>query len=153
MIATLLRFLEFNDETEQLGEVLWQILAPRIDQVLDAFYQRVQHAGIKPQLSDASVATLKIKQRAHWQGLLSANFDDRYIAGVQRIGIRHRDIGLDLASYVAAYMALKIEFTDIVVSRTELPVLAKGRLIKALYKYVALDMALSLSAYEVTVLD
>lgn len=153
MIETLLRFLEFDDDTRQLGKALWEILAPRTDDVLDTFYRRVQHAGLEPRLSDASVARLKIKQRAHWQGLFLADFDGDYIASVRRIGLRHREVGLDLAAYVAAYMALKIEFTDIVVARPELPVLAKGRLIKTLYKYVALDMALALSTYEVTLID
>jgi len=150
---TLLQFLEFDDETRQLGKALWEILAPRTDDVLDTFYRRVRHAGLEPPLSDASIAALKVKQRAHWRGLFCSDFDDDYVASVRRIGIRHRDIGLDLATYVAAYMALKIEFTDLVVGRPELPVLAKGRLIKTLYKYVALDMALALSTYDAALID
>jgi Protoglobin len=153
VIDTLLRFLEFDDDTRQLGKVLWEILEPGADNVLDAFYRRVQLAGLEPSLSDASIARLKVKQRAHWQSLFCADFDNDYIASVRRIGIRHREVGLDLASYVAAYMALKIEFTDVVVARPELPVRAKGRLIKTLYKYVALDMALALSTYDVTLVD
>lgn len=153
VIETLLRFLEFDDETKRLGKTLWDILAPRTDQVLDVFYQRVQRVGIEPLLSDTAIAALKIKQRAHWEALFRSDFDAEYMASVRRIGIRHRDIGLDLGSYVAAYMALKIEFTDLLVACTELPVLTRGRLIKALYRYVALDMALALSTYDAAILD
>jgi len=153
VIETLLQFLEFDDETKQLGKSLWNILAPRTEEILDIFYRRVQHVGIEPSLSDAAIAALKIKQRAHWEALFCSDFNAEYIAGVRRIGIRHRDVGLDLGFYVAAYMALKIEFIDLVIVRSELPVLAKGRLIRTLYKYVALDMALALATYDAAILD
>ena len=152
MIEQLRQFLEIDDDARRLALKLWQVLAPSIDAVLDDFYRKVRTSGIEPQLSDAVVARLKVKQKVHWASLFHSEFDEKYMSGVQRIGIRHRDVGLLLTHYAAAYMALKIEFVNVIV-RTDLPVLAKGHLIKTLDKYVALDMALALSTYDAAIVD
>jgi len=152
LIEQLLKFLDINDDTRRLGQSLWQVLAPSVDAVLDSFYLKVHLVGIEPQLPDATVVRLKAKQKAHWASLFHSEFDEQYITGVQRIGIKHRDIDLKLTSYVAAYMVLKIEFANVIV-RSDLSVLTKGLLIKTLDKYVALDMALALSTFDAAILD
>ena len=152
MIEQLLKFLDIDDDTKRLGQKLWQVLAPSVDTVLDRFYQKVHLARIEPQLSEATVVRLKAKQKAHWASLFHSEFDEQYMSGVHRIGIKHRDVDLKLTSYVAAYMVLKIEFANVIV-RSDLSVLTKGLLIKALDKYVALDMALALSTFDAAILD
>lgn len=66
--------------------------------------------------------------------------------------MRHREIDLDLMWYVLGYAALKISFTEVIID-SQLPPITKGRLVKALEKYVAFDMALALSTYSAAVVD
>ncbi len=152
MIEKLRQLLEIDDDVQKLGHDLWDVLGPNIDAVLDTFYQRVRQAGIEPWLSEAAVQRLKAKQRQHWESLFRMRFDDCYVAGARRVGIRHRDVGLDISSYIAGYAALKIEFVNVIV-QTHLPVLTKGLLIKTLDKYVAFDMAHAMSIYEAAIVD
>lgn len=152
MIDQLRQFLGIDDETRELGPRLWAVLEPAADSVLDQFYRRVDQARFQPSMSDAVVARLKSKQKAHWASLFLSNFDERFMAGVHRIGIRHRDVGFGVSAYVAGYMAIKIEFVNVIV-HANLATLTKGHLIRALDKYVAFDMALALSTYDAAIVD
>ena len=152
-IEQLLKLLDIDEVTRRHGQQLWEILAPSIDAVLDVFYQKLVHAHVEPLLSDGpTIVRLKRQQKAHWASLFNSQFDERYINRVQRMGVRHVDVGLRLRHYVAAYMLLKIEFANVIV-RTDLCALTKGLQIKTLDKYVALDMAIALSSYDVTIVD
>jgi methyl-accepting chemotaxis protein len=152
VIEKLLRFLEIDEHQYKLAEALWGVLAPNADAVLDSFYHKVRQVGIEPLLTDDDVARLKERQKIHWERLFRARFDQDYLASVARIGLRHRGIGLDLGSYAAGYIGLKIEFGNVIV-HSELPVVAKGLLVKTLDKFVAVDMALALSTYDAALLD
>ena len=68
------------------------------------------------------------------------------------VGIRHREIELDLMWYVLGYAALKIAFIEVIID-SPMPPIKKGRLVKALEKYIAFDMALALSTYSAVVCD
>jgi len=152
VIEQLKQFLDIDDDVQKLGRDLWDVLEPSIDMVLDTFYDKMRTAGMGPHLSDAAVARLKAKQRDHWESLFRSRFDEHYTTGARRVGIRHRDVNLDIPSYVAGYAALKIEFVNIIV-QANLPVLTKGLLIKTLDKYVAFDMAQALTIYEAAIVD
>ena len=152
MIEKLLRFLEIDEQQYKLAEVVWKVLAPSADIVLDSFYHKVQQVGIEPLLTDDEVVRLKERQKVHWERLFRSRFDEDYLASVARIGLRHRGIGLDLGSYAAGYIGLKIEFGNVIV-HSELPVVAKGLLVKTLDKFVAVDMALAWSTYDAALLD
>jgi hypothetical protein len=152
VIDKLRLFLDIDEETREMGHRLWAVLEPAADRVLDHFYMRVDRAQIQPRISGATLTRLKGKQKDHWASLFLSNFDERFVAGVHRIGIRHRDVGLNVASYVAGYMAIKIDFVNVIV-HTDLPTLTKGHLIRALDKYVAFDMALALSSYDAAIID
>jgi hypothetical protein len=152
VIEKLIQFLDIDDETREFAHRAWSVLEPTADSVLDEFYQRINRAKFEPHISSLAATRLKGKQKTHWASLFSSNFDEDYMAGVRRIGIQHRDVGLDLSAYIASYMSLKITFTNVIV-HTDLPVLTKGRLIQALDKYVAFDMALALSTYDATIVD
>jgi hypothetical protein len=147
MIEKLLQFFDIDDEMRGQGRELWSFLAPHADPIIDAFYQNIHAAEIEPRISDAAVERLKAKQKAHWAELFGSQFDGDYARSVHRIGIRHRDIQLSTAWYVAGYMALKIEFMNVIVL-SNLPAIEKGRLLRVLEKYVAIDMTLALSTYD-----
>jgi truncated hemoglobin YjbI len=152
IIPDLVKFLDINDETKARGRELWELLDPHADRVIEDFYAKVRTFEISSHVTDEAIARLKSRQKLHWAALFGGKFDDDYFNSVRRIGIRHRDIMLNPMWYVAGYMMLKIEFTN-VIADAALPPITKGRFIKALDKFAAFDMALALSTYDAAVLD
>ena len=152
MIAQLLDFIGITDETKRHGPEIWALLEPRADELLTAFYAKVQVFHVNSHVTDTAIAPLIAKQKRHWAALFGSRFDDEYANGVRRLGIRHREIDLALMWYVLGYEALKIAFTEAIID-SSLPPIKKGRLVKTLGKYIAFDVALALSPYEAELLD
>lgn len=152
MIPKLLQFIEIDEETKRRGQEIWQLLEPRVDGILVSFYDNVKSYHVTTSLTDDSVGRLIGKQKRHWSALFRSKFDDEYAKSVRRIGIRHREINLDLVWFIMGYSRLKIAFTGAIID-SELPPITKGRLLKALEKYIAFDMALAMSTYSADLLD
>lgn len=152
MIAELLSFIDITEDTKRQGPEIWSLLEPRADQILSTFYGKVQRFHVNPHVTDAVIPPLIAKQKQHWAALFGSRFDEEYANSVRRIGIRHREIDLDLMWYVLGYEALKIAFTEAIID-SALPPVRKGRMVKTLGKYIAFDVALALSPYEAALLD
>lgn len=147
MLDKLLRFFEVDAEVKKQGYELWGLLAPYADRIIDGFYANIRSAEIEPKISAATVERLKHRQKEHWAGLFGLGFGDDYARSARFVGARHRGIQLGSAWYVAGYMALKFQFMNVIVS-SDLPIAEKGRLLRALEKFVAIDMALALYSYD-----
>jgi hypothetical protein len=152
MIGKLLEFLEVNSETKASASILSDLLTPRIDDVIEKFYDRVQNFDISPHITEQVIPALKDKQKQHWMGLFRSQFQEEYFASIRRIGMRHHDIALSPMWYVAGYMWLKLAFIDVII-RSDYPAVTKGQLVKTLDKYIAIDMAFALSTYDAVILD
>lgn len=152
MVEKLLQFLEIDSETRASAVMLSQLLAPHFDAAIQDFYTTVQQFDINPHVTARTVPVLKEKQKQHWLALFHSRFDDEFFAGISRIGVRHRDIDLNPMWYVAGYTRLKLAFIEIII-RSDLHVVTKGQMVKTLDKYIAVDMALALSAYNAVILD
>lgn len=152
MIGKLLDFLEVDSETRASASLLSDLLAPRVDDVIEDFYDKVQDFNLSPHITDQVIPALKQKQKRHWMALFHSQFDEEYFASIRQIGVRHRDIELGPLWYVAGYMRLKLAFIEVII-RSDLPVVTKGQLVKTLDKYIAIDMALALSTYDAVILD
>ena len=81
------------------------ILIPELDGVLDAFYKR---ATAVPELaaffdSPERMDFARSAQKAHWKRILTASFDEEYLASVERIGRVHARIDLPIEAYMSAY--------------------------------------------------
>jgi hypothetical protein len=152
MVRRLLEFLEIDSETQASAIMLAQLLAPHFDKVIEEFYATVREFDINPHVTPNTVPVLKERQKQHWLALLHSRFDDEFFASISRIGVRHRDIDLNPMWYVAGYTWLKLAFIEIII-RSDLHVVTKGQMVKTLDKYIAVDMALALSAYNAVILD
>ncbi len=150
-IDRLIEFLEIDTDTMAAAELLSDLLVPQLDDIIDGFYDRVRRYEINVLVTDDMIPRLKQKQKQHWMALFESGFGPDYCAGTRRIAIRHRDIGLDPAWYVAGYTHVKLALIEVII-RSDFAPAAKGRLVKTLEKYLAIDMALALSAYDVVVL-
>jgi hypothetical protein len=91
-------FLLIDDETKATLREFREVLAPRIDGILDNFYRHVTSA---PNLAAIfggpdRVAHARGMQRKHWMdSVFAGNFDERYFAQVTEIGKVHQRIGLE----------------------------------------------------------
>jgi methyl-accepting chemotaxis protein len=152
MIVKLFDFLEINSETKASASLLSDLLTPRVNDVIEQFYNRIQNFEISPHITDQLIPTLKEKHRQHWIALFNSEFREEYFANVRRIAMRHRDIELNPMWYVAGYMRLKLSFVEVIVG-SDYPAATKETLVKTLDKYIAIDMALALSTYDAVILD
>lgn len=152
MVAQFQHFIDITEETKRQGPEIWALIEPRADEILTAFYAKVQASHINAHVTEAIIQPLIAKQKQHWAALFGSRFDEGYANSVRRLDVRHREIELDKMWYVLGCEALKIAFTEAIVD-SSLPPIKKGRLIKALGKYIAFDVALSLSPYQTELLD
>jgi protoglobin len=140
----LIRYLGINTRTEVLAERL--LLEDSADGIIAGFYSSTRQSSAGLMLDELTIERLKVRQKQHWQSLFSSAFDEQYVRSVSMIGIRHHEIGLDSKWYIKAAFAEKI-------MEAPLPLKAKTALIVTLEKYVAVDMALALSAYSSWLID
>lgn len=152
MFQKMMQFLEIDAETRASAVTLSELLTPHFDTVIEEFYVAVKDFQINPHVTDKSIAMLKQKQKQHWLSLFHSRFDDEFFSSVSRIGVRHRDINLNPMWYVAGYTRLKLAFIEVII-RSDLHAVTKGQLVKTLDKYIAVDMALAMSAYDAVILD
>jgi hypothetical protein len=152
MIAQFQNFIGITEETKRQGPEIWALIEPRADELLATFYVKVRAFHINANVTDAVIPPLIAKQKKHWAALFGSRFDEDYANSVRRLGIRHREIQLDMMWYVLGYEALKIAFTEAIID-SALPPIKKGRLVKTLGKYIAFDVALALSPYQAELLD
>lgn len=152
MIAQLQNFIGITEETKQQGPEIWTLIEPQADELLRAFYAKVRTAHINANVTEAAIQPLIAKQKRHWAALFGSRFDEDYTSGVRQLDARHREVEVDRMWYVLGCEALKIAFTETIVD-SSLPPIKKGRLIKTLGKYMAFDVALSLSPYQTELVD
>lgn len=148
----LMRYLGIDKRTELLAERLWYLLEDWIDEIISGFYGSTRHSSAAQLLDDATIARLKVRQKEHWQTLFLSAFDEHYARSVSMIGVKHHEIGLDPKWYIAGYAIIKAAFAEKIME-APLPMKAKTALIVTLEKYVAIDMALALSAYSSWLVD
>lgn len=146
-LQKLLRLFQFDVDVARQGAELWALLAPHADRIIDQFYADLRTVQVHPHISGTVLKRLKVKQKSHWAALFSSSFDANYVRSVRRVGIRHREVRLGSAWYVAGYLALKYQFMNVIVT-SKLPVTEKGHMLRVLEKFVAVDVALALSVYD-----
>jgi Protoglobin len=148
----LIRYLGIDTRTELLAERLWYLLEGSVEEIIAAFYNNTSYSTAGIMLDQATIERLKVRQKQHWESLFSSAFDEKYVRSVSTIGIKHHEIGLDSKWYIAGYAIIKAAFAEKIME-APLPVRAKSALIVTLEKYVAIDMALALSAYSSWLID
>jgi hypothetical protein len=151
-IRELTDYLGIDEDVRAQAARIWEIIAPKVDNIIEAFYVRLHGTQAGALLDAAVIGRLKLSQRQHWQELFGSRFDDAYLRSATRVGIRHRGIGLDPKWYVAGYTVIKMDLTQAIM-RTPMSLTDKARLIQTLDKYVAVDMGLALSSYAAAIMD
>lgn len=142
-----LRFAGVTEETSRLLRLSWTAIRPHLASILDGFYA---HASTEPHLAKLvanQVARLKQTQEAHWERLFSGTFDQAYMEGVYRIGLAHKNIGLEPRWYIASYKYVLNRLVQIAVSKYRSTPKRMNDVIAAINTAVFLDMDLAIAAY------
>lgn len=148
----LLKFLSIDEETRGCALKLGKILYPHLDGIVDRFYANAMTNNVNAHINPDIVRHLRVEQKNHWVRLFATAMNESYFNGVRRIIERHKAIDLDPMWYVAGYFNFKIEFTGVVV-RSKLSRAELGHILLALDKYVAVDMALTMSSAQPEFID
>ena len=152
MMDQLIRFFGIDLEVRRCMEEVWPLIENRIESIIGNFYDDIRRSGIDIALSDETVDRLKIKQKDHWRSLFTSCFDQKYLDSASLVGIKHFQVGVDPRWYIAGYTRIKGDMIA-VVHESALAAETKSRIVQALDKYVALDMALAISSYTALLVD
>lgn len=144
--------LEIDSRSRRIGRLIWPLIEGRAMEIVEAFYAGARHSALDRQRFPETIERLKECQHQHLKGLLEGRFDQPYFRSASLLGIAHCEMGLDCKWYVIGYAKMKCEVArDILASR--LSIASKAKLLAILDKYLALDMAISLSSYSCILLD
>ena len=146
------RYLGIDSRTQLLAEQLWRVLEEPSDGVIADFYRHTRQSAVGVLFDEPAIGRLQIKQKEHWRALFNDRFDERYQRSATLIAIKHQELGLDPKWYIAGYTLMKLRFAESL-RKIALPPATIEELITALEKYVAIDMALSLSIYSSWLVD
>lgn len=153
-----LRFLDIDESVRQRLRALKPILARELPLILSDFYDKIRATpDVRRFFSDdRHMDSAKGGQVRHWATIAEADYDERYVESVRRIGQTHARIGLEPRWYIGGY-------TAILESLVQRLVEADGRKgfglpwqkskstlaadIGALVKAVMLDMDFAISVY------
>ncbi|MEW5726580.1 MAG: globin-coupled sensor protein, partial [Pseudomonadota bacterium] len=126
------------------------VLAPRIDSVLETFYRHVQaNAATAAKFgSPDRISHAREMQKRHWMdSVFAGQFDDRYFATVTEIGKVHQRVGLEPRWYTAGYCYVLNLVTQIAIEAYRKKPEQLAKVLAAINKAAFLDMDLATSVY------
>ena len=146
--AQRLQFMEISTETRALMKEFWQVVVPKLPEILTGFYQ---HAAAVPALAkmvDNQVPRLKKAQAVHWERLFSGRFDEAYFSGVKSIGLLHNKIGLEPRWYIGGYNFVLSHLTDLAAHTYRWSPKKLSSVLRAINCAVMIDMDVAISTYQ-----
>lgn len=145
MIDPLISFLDIDPRSQRSARLIWPMVERRALAAIDLFYDTI--CTILPRTpSGEEIEQLKAQHCRRWPRLFDGKFDQDYINSASLIGIRHCEMGLECRWHVAGYARLRAEVAAAILE-SRLPGRSKSHLVVTLDKYLALDMAISVSSY------
>src|SRR5690606_31614939 len=104
-LLTRLNFLGLDDDARARLIEAGPVIATHLETALSAFYDKIAAtpaaAGFfsgRPQMDRA-----KSKQVAHWQSIISGEFNDSYMQSSAHVGLVHARIGLEPRWHIGGY--------------------------------------------------
>lgn len=154
-LAARLEFINLDDEARAVLRSLEPSIRRHMDAALDSFYAKIRTTPEAARFfrDDAHIAGAKKRQEDHWSVLASANYDERYVDGVQAVGRAHARIGLEPRWYIGGYALLIEQLIQAVMDERWPSRFGRGgsrgmaREIGILVKAALLDMDYSISVY------
>ena len=151
-METLIAVLDIDSRSRRIARLMSPLVERRAADLVEAFYAGAGGFAAEPLRAGHAIDHLKLSQRAHWKSLFESRFDEDYFRSASLLGIRHCEMGFDSKWHVVGYAKMKGRLADEIL-RSPLPLPSKTQLLGILDKYLALDMAISLSSYSSVLLD
>lgn len=151
-MEALIDFLDIDSRSRRIATEIWPLIEPRMGDLIDAFYAGVGPFTVEPERTAQTVEHLKTAHTRHWKNLFESRFDEDYFRSASLIGIQHYEMGLHSKWHVVGYARMKNELSA-ELFRARLPRNSKAQAITTLNKYLALDMAISLSSYTCILIE
>ncbi|TPQ43006.1 hypothetical protein C2U70_00185 [Bradyrhizobium guangdongense] len=151
-MEALITVLDIDVRSRRMGRLIWPMIEDRSTEIVEAFYAGACHLAADPSRSLHAIDRLKACQHQHWKGLFEGRFDDAYVRSASLLGIAHCELGLDCKWHVIGYARMKSELTRDILG-SSLSATSQVQLLAVLDKYLAIDMAISLSSYSCILLD
>jgi putative two-component system response regulator len=148
--------LTIDDDNRAALGALAAFLEPRIDAVIDTFFDRLLRQENAARLFDdpALVAQVKAAQRRHWmEHVFTANFDDTYLQVTCAMGRHHFRLGVDPLFFSSSYGVVLSELTVLVARHfIDQPDLLP-KVLMALNRVMFIDLSVTTSVYYDAYID
>src|SRR5262245_49417317 len=151
-MKALIDVLEIDSRSRRIARLISPLIERRATEIVEAFYAGASHSTGEPLRAMNTIDRLKACQRQHWKGLFEGRFDDAYLRSASLLGIAHCEMGIDCKWHVVGYARMKSELTSDILG-SQLSMASKAKLLAVLDKYLALDLAISLSSYTCILLE
>jgi Methyl-accepting chemotaxis protein len=145
-----LAFLQIDDATCRTLREFRDVLAPKVDALLEDFYRHVRSvAEVAGKFdSTARMDHARAMQKKHWlESVFAGKFDDRYFANVTEIGKIHQRVGLEPHWYTAGYCYVLNGVFALAAETYRKKPEKLAQVIAAVNKAAFLDMDLATSVY------
>ena len=145
-----LSFLQIDEETCRTLREFREILAPKVDSLLEDFYRHIgSTTAIAPIFgSPARMDHARAMQKRHWlDSVFAGKFDDTYFANVTEIGKVHQRVGLEPRWYTAGYCFVLNKVFALAAEAYRKKPEKLAQVIAAVNKAAFLDMDLATSVY------
>ncbi|KZD06776.1 globin-coupled sensor protein [Oceanibaculum pacificum] len=154
-IAERLQFLIIDAKTRDVLRQIKPMVESKLPGLLDEFYAHIaKFPAVARYFANPEVRRhAQGAQFRHWQLILSATFDETYVASVRKIGMAHNRLGLEPRWYIGGYAHLTSAllrtvsetFADSAFSKGKAA--QRGAALEALNKVALLDMDFAISIY------
>jgi methyl-accepting chemotaxis protein len=107
-LAKRLDFIGLDDQARGVLRDLGPTIRANVGAALEEFYKKVRSTPETARFfrSPEHLAGAKARQEEHWGVVGTANYDDKYVEGVQAVGRAHARIGLEPRWYIGGYALL-----------------------------------------------
>lgn len=149
-----LQFLGIDKEARALLQEAKPLILNILPGAMDGFYR---HIGAFPEVSrlfsgKPMMDRARQAQLTHWELILSARFDDEYIASVRRIGQIYNRIGLEPRWYIGGYNFISCQIFEAVSRHLNGGIFRnaskkRAAWLAALHRAVMLDIDIAISVY------
>lgn len=143
-------FLAIDDATVSTLNEFAPLIAPHLDEILDALYARIASSEVASGTftTKESMVRARQQQRRHWlEHVFLGKFDDKYVEDTCAIGKAHHRLGVDLRLYMGAYAVVLNELTRLITGVIPIAEDSRLRYLVAINNAVFLDMGLATYVY------
>jgi Protoglobin len=153
VIQTHLVRLSIDETTLEHTEAAWTVIQARLPRMINEFYDHLFATGSGAYFENIDVSKLKLRQFEYWRSLFAGKFDEALRLHSEPIADKHRQAGVDLSQYIAAYAWFSERLFNLIARASPPAPTTKHDLFIAMNKLIYFDMILAAKGGEIAVLD